>query len=121
MSHTGAIRKNKKIDEYECSGIGPRPPAVGEESRMTECGGGGGGGTITMDRNMKERIREWRKGLDNLLCDKAAVNLLKHYVESEAGNDNINLRYIEFYFLCEGLSDYSDERLLRKIIDRCYK
>lgn len=115
-SHTGAIRKQKKIDEYECSG--PRPPIPGQESRMSKmtesCG-------ASNARIMKDRITEWGMGIDNLLRDKVAVNLLRKYAEAEGGPNDLNLRYINFYFLCEGLTESSDEVRLRQLIGACYK
>lgn len=36
MSQSNQAKVNKAIDEYECSGNGPRPPVPGKESKMTE-------------------------------------------------------------------------------------
>lgn len=116
MSHTGAIPKSKQIDEYE--GKGPRPPVPGEEcriSKMTE-------GNSAANRNEhSERVAEWKKGVEHLLRDTTGVKLLYKYIETDAGTNNYNLHYLNFYFICEGLKTHEDENKQRAIINSIYK
>lgn len=134
MNHSGAIRKHKQIDDYACDGSGPRPPVPGEESRfskMTESGGCADRSPTMASSTASssagrpnlnwERMAAWKKGLEHMLCDTTAVELLKKFVETEAGLDNKNIHYLNFYFLCEGLPEHTDEKKIRKIFAKCYE
>lgn len=100
MRQTGATPKLKHLDEFDRMGNGPRPPVPGAEKRyteMTDCV------RPTGPPSELDRVEKWKKGLEYLLSDEKGSKLFYQYLDLEAGSDNINIKYLEFYFACEGL------------------
>lgn len=135
MSQPTIGKHNKLIDEYECSGNGPRPPVPGQESRlhkMTESSSSTAMDfpkmappslATTQSDILAERSRaaKWQEKLSNLFSDKKGVELFQRFVESEAGPHSIHTIHLEFYFACEGLKQQSDENIIRQIIGAIYR
>lgn len=130
----------KEIDEYECSGNGPRPPVPGKESRTTKmiemgCPSSSTVATATAavaqtpfvvphaDDILAEcaRVKKWREKLSNLLSDKKGVELFQKFVEYEARPDDNYTIHLEFYFACEGLKQLTDPKTVRQIIGAIYR
>lgn len=134
----------KEIDEYECSGNGPRPPVPGKESRTTKmietaastsssaAAAAAAAATAAAvapfsvphaDDILADcaRVAKWRDKLSNLLSDKKGVELFQKFVEDEAGPHGIYTIHLEFYFACEGLKQQTDQKTVRQIIGAIYR
>lgn len=127
----------KEIDEYECSGTGPRPPVPGKESRTTkmmETGSSSSSNAAAAsaqatfvvpnaDDILAEcaRVKKWRDKLSNLLADDKGVELFKKFVESEAGPHGNYTIHLEFYFACDGLKQQTNPKTARKVIGAIYR
>lgn len=131
----------KEIDEYECSGNGPRPPVPGKESRttkMTETGcpststaGAGAVAAVAQptfvvphaDDILADcaRVKKWREKLSNLLSDEKGVDLFQKFVEYEAGPHGTYTIHLEFYFACEGLKQETNPKTARDAIHAIYR
>lgn len=141
MSQKTIGKHNKLIDEYECSGNGPRPPVPGEESRLHKMTESSGSTAMAfafpiktpLSSNLspathpndliaeRTRVGKWQEKLSNLLSDKKGVELFQRFVESEAGPHGIHTIHLEFYFACEGLKQQTDEIIIRQIIGAIYR
>lgn len=137
MSHRTTVKHNKLIDEYDCSGNGPRPPVPGKESRtqkMTETTNSMAPPTMAPLPNASlptnipvdsmaelNRAAKWQEKLSNLLSDEKGVELLNRFVTSEAGPHSIDTIHLQFYFACEGLKHQTDEHTIRRAIGAIYR
>lgn len=130
----------KEIDEYECSGNGPRPPVPGKESRTTKMTEMGCPSSSTVaaaaaavaqapfavphaDDILAEcaRVKKWREKLSNLLSDQKGVELFREFVKYEARPDDNYTIHLDFYFACEGLKQLTDPKTVRQIIGAIYR
>lgn len=129
----------KEIDEYECSGTGPRPPVPGKESRTTKmietgCPGSSTVGAAAIAAQASsvlphaddiltncDRVRKWRDRLSNLLSDEEGTKLFQKFVEDEAGPHGNYTIHLEFYFACRGLKQQTDPTTLRQFIGAIYR
>lgn len=134
----------KEIDEYECSGNGPRPPVPGKESRttkMTEMGCPNSSNAVgaataiaatfvqtafgvpNTDEILADydRIKKWPEKVSNLFADEKGVELFKKFVEDEAGAHGIYTIQLEFYFACEGLKQQTNPKTVRQVIAAIYR
>lgn len=131
MSQTQNTKQIKNIDEYECSGTGPRPPVPGEESKfqkMIEPETSSRSTTAPAQNSSPKdvnaecnRILNWQKNLANLLLDEEGVRLFQQYINGEARSDNIHKIHLDFYFACVGLKQQTDESIIRQIIGAIYR
>lgn len=124
-----------EIDEYECSGNGPRPPVPGKESRTTKMMEPGSSSSSNVPVNPCAqaasvaddlqaecvRVRKWRDKLSNLLADKAGNELFETFVRDNYRPEQIQVAELEMYFACEGLKQQTNPKLARQFIGAIYR
>lgn len=125
------IAAAKEIDEYECSGNGPRPRVPGKESRPIKMSDRGYASSSTIGATVCvaqddiladcARVKRWRDNLSTLLSDEEGAELFQKFVEEEAGPDGPYTRHLQFYFACNGLKKQTDPETVQQFIRAIFR
>lgn len=129
MNQSGKSKQFKEFDDDECGGSGPRPPVPGEESCFSKMTSEDASTSSSVPLSQSpthataathavtlNSIAKWQEQLVYLLTDQQGVQLLRKFVDEEAGRNSIDFYRLEFYFACEGLKHLNDEKKLKTLM-----